>query len=71
MGRAMPSPGGAPAVPDLPPLSGGGGAKVAQSIGNLNVYAAPGQSVNEVADAVVRKLDDRARMTERRALHDW
>ncbi|WP_461210384.1 phage tail tape measure protein [Desulfocurvus sp. DL9XJH121] len=70
MGTAVPAVAGGPSIPDLPVAASSGGAQVSQSVGNINVYAAPGQSADEVAREVMRRLDDRAREAKRGTLYD-
>ena len=69
-GGPVPALAGAPSIPELPEAGPGGGVRVAQSVGAVNVYAAPGQSADEVAREVMRRLDERAREAQRGALYD-
>lgn len=61
-----------PAVPAVPAAAGAGAAQaqVSQHIDSINIYATPQQSVHDIAEAVLRRLDERSRVARRRALHD-
>jgi len=67
-GVSVPAMAGALSIPDLPSMSGG--AQITQRVEGIHVYAAPGQSADEIADAVMRKLDERTRDARRGALYD-
>jgi len=69
-GGAVPAMAGGPSIPDLPQAASGGGTQVSQSVGNINVYAAPGQTPDEIAREVMRRLDERARTARNGALYD-
>ena len=59
----------APAAPRLPPAGGGQNVSVHQEI-PIQIHAAPGQSAEEIADHVMRKMDERQRDVGRGALYD-
>lgn len=67
-----PAPRAVPAVPAVPAAAGAGAAQaqVTQHIDSINIYATPQQSVHDIAEAVLRRLDERSRVARRRALHD-
>ena len=69
-GAAVPAMAGGPSIPELPGMGAGGGTRVAQSVGQVNVYAAPGQSSDEIAREVMRQLDERAREAKLGAMYD-
>ena len=58
-----------PAAPALPAAGGGQNVSVRQEI-PIQVHAAPGQSAEEVAEEVMRKMDERQRDVGRGALYD-
>lgn len=59
----------APAAPALPAAGGGQNVSVRQEI-PIQVNAAPGQSAEEIAEQVMRKMDERQRDVGRGALYD-
>ena len=59
----------APAAPTLPPAGGAQNVNVRQEI-PIQINAAPGQSAEEIADHVMRKMDERQRDVGRGALYD-
>ncbi len=68
-GATAGSPSAAPAVPALPAAGGGQNISVRQEI-PIQIHAAPGQSAEEVAEHVMRKMDERQRDVGRGALYD-
>jgi hypothetical protein len=59
----------APAAPTLPTPGGGQNVSVHQEI-PIQIHAAPGQSADEIAESVMRKMDERQRDVGRGALYD-
>lgn len=67
--KATPGQGRGMAAPSLPAAGGGQSVSIRQDI-PITVHAAPGQSAEEVADAVMRKMDERQRDAGRGMLYD-
>lgn len=57
------------AAPQLPPAGGGQQVNVRQEI-PIQIHAAPGQSSEEIAEEVMRRMDERQRDVGRGALYD-
>lgn len=61
---------GAPNLPSLPPMRGGGSTTISNQVGDIHIQAAPGQNPEEIAEAVATKIREQQADDAGRAMYD-